>query len=114
MITGFQLVDEITPPALPILFPGKEAESSRPHLLTVEGSALLIEHEDPCLNQYGEVDCDVRYAEDWYGADHFLSADHMVDGEYWVTVEWVTTHYGYWDPPELDAELVLLYPEEIE
>ncbi|MFF3249761.1 hypothetical protein ACFYWP_01855 [Actinacidiphila glaucinigra] len=110
-LTGFELVlDEEIPDEREELYPGKVVKNG-PHLLMVDADGVGLVHDFECQDSYGEVACEAAYAEDWYD---IAWADDLPEGEYWTVVEWVTTHYGWYDPPETDAEIVPMYPEEVD
>ncbi|MEU9795090.1 hypothetical protein AB0E27_31645 [Streptomyces sparsogenes] len=110
MSAGFGLLlDEEIPDEREVMYPGK-AVIHGPHLVEVDDEWVGLNHNYDCLDQYGETACEARQVEDWC---YIEWADGLPDGRYWAVVEWVTTHYGYWDPPEEDAYLVPMYPEEV-
>lgn len=87
------------------MYPGRKPVNGIPHILEVdEENYHHILHTDDCLDSYGEVLCDVSYAQDW-GEDEEL-AEGLVPGEYWIVfrVEGRGEDAEFW--------LELMYPEE--
>ncbi|MFJ1932597.1 hypothetical protein ACIOGZ_07955 [Kitasatospora sp. NPDC088160] len=109
-----------------VIHPGKVPASGQRHWLLVEDEledALSIEHTDDCLNQWGEIGCDVAFhAEDgldlwfhqadtdegYYGSIGLRPGRYLIEA--WSTRSWCE-YYGTW---EYDGGLGLVYPEEAE
>lgn len=113
MISGFELVLDYTEPEPRVMtHPGKKPEV-RPHVLWIddEYGAIGIDHDERCYSEYGEIECDVRHVEDWYGFEGF---ENLPVGGYWIKAEWTVSYFGsYNDDYEIDGEIVLMYPEEL-
>jgi hypothetical protein len=98
-----------------VLFPGRVPVNGQPHILEVAEEDMSILHIHSCLNCYGEVACDVDYAENWgYGSWHHaeisLSSERLTDGlipgHYWIQ---------FWSEgsgEDTEVGLELMYPEE--
>lgn len=107
-----------------VIFPGREPKYGQPHWLVVEEDpedGLTIEHTDDCIDQYGEVGCDVRHHEEYAGVDMFFHradldekgdgyTDGVRHGRYLIVA--YSAEYFTFDGPEYDAGLRLIYPEE--
>lgn len=129
MISGFELLldDEPLPDEREVIYPGKQPVNGASHVLVVEEDqedGFLIEHTHDCLDQWGEVYCDVGWNEDWVGLDTFFhradteagerTTDGLIPGRYWVEA-WSSEYYSYaYGTTEYDHGIALLYPEEAE
>ncbi|WP_329289599.1 hypothetical protein [Streptomyces pseudovenezuelae] len=111
----------------PILYSGKQPASGKPHVLVVEEDpedGFHVEHTHDCLDQWGEVACDVAWNEDWVGLDTFFhrsdaeagdkTTDGLIPGRYWVEA-WSSEYYCHaYGTTEYDHGIALHYPEEAE
>ncbi|WP_327292418.1 hypothetical protein [Streptomyces sp. NBC_01198] len=108
-----------------IRFPGRQPKHHQPHWLIVEDDSedgFTVEHTDDCIDQYGEVGCDVRHEEDYSGLDMFFRradvgpnewdrTDGLLVGRYLIE-SYCTRYDSYWYGEEYDAGLCLIHPEE--
>lgn len=108
-----------------VIHPGKQPVSGQPHALVVEDEVddgLHVEHTHACLDQWGDVGCDVDWNEEWVGLDSFFhradtkggekTTDGLIPGRYWVEA-WSSEYHCYaYGTTEYDHGIALLYPEE--
>lgn len=111
-----------------VLYPGRKPEHGKPHLMTLvdpdeSDDDFDVEHHDSCLNEYGEVACDVSTELDQVGVEaffaHVASATEsdwgycqvLVPGAYWIEA-WCEVYRDYEYGDGWDAGLRLLYHEE--
>ncbi|WP_031513748.1 hypothetical protein [Streptomyces sp. NRRL F-5123] len=127
MTLDFEIDWDEIPEERPIVFPGKRPGGELPHVLVVEehpDDGFTVEHMHDCLDQWGEVACDVAFNEDWVGLDEFFhradveagekATDGLIPGRYWVAA-WSSEYYCYsYGTTEYDHGVALLYPEEAE
>jgi len=88
-----------------VAFPGKVPVKGQPHVLEVGPEDSSICHTDDCLCAYGEVACDVDYAENW-GCGSEKLTDGLIPGHYWIQ---------FWSEgsgEDTEVGLELMYPEE--
>lgn len=107
------------------IYPGKMPLHEQPHVLVVEEDpedGFTVIHTHDCLDQWGDVWCDVAGNEDWVGMDMFFhradveagdkTTDGLLVGHYWVQA-WHSEYYSYaYGTTEYDHGVALLYPEE--
>ncbi|MFF4054586.1 hypothetical protein ACFYZ0_02180 [Streptomyces sp. NPDC001708] len=124
---AFELDWDEIPEERPILYAGKQPASGKPHALVVEEDpedGFHVEHTHDCLDQWGDVACDVAWNEDWVGLDTFFhradveagdkTTDGLLPGRYWVEA-WSSEYYCHaYGTTEYDHGIALHYPEEAE
>lgn len=108
-----------------LIYPGKVPQSGLPHWLTVEDEqedSLAVEHTRGCLDQWGEIGCDVEHYERdgldiWFhradlGDDGTSYSDGVRPGRYLIEA-WSSRSYCHdYGTYEFDGGLALVYPEE--
>ncbi|MEU5403689.1 hypothetical protein ABZ348_30860 [Streptomyces sp. NPDC005963] len=127
MIPGFELNWDEIPLAREVIYPGKRPVDGQPHEMVVEDhvdDGFTVVHMHDCLDQWGDVGCDINWNEEWVGLDSFFhradiehgvtTTDGLIPGRYWVEA-WSSEFYCHsYGVTEYDHGVALLYPEEAE
>ncbi|MFE2104285.1 hypothetical protein ACFXAF_00165 [Kitasatospora sp. NPDC059463] len=123
----FEALDAPAPDDRKVIYPGKIPASGQPHWLLVEDEeedALTVEHTDACLNERGDIGCDVAYHEDegldwWFrravpGDQPSFDSIALRPGRYLIEAWSSRSYCHYYGTYEYDGGLALVYPEEAE